>query len=67
MTARLFAIALLVGACANDPAVHVGLGTTPRVDELVVRWPDGSSESFGPFVADRTVDLRRGQGRVAER
>jgi hypothetical protein len=47
---------------ANDPRVHVGLGTAGRVDAIVVRWPDGVRERFGPFDADRVVELRRGRG-----
>ena len=53
-------------ASAIDPSVHVGLAETPRADELIVRWVDGSLESFGPFEADQTVVLRRDQGRALE-
>ncbi|MEE8467580.1 MAG: CRTAC1 family protein [Planctomycetota bacterium] len=53
------------GYCtANDPRVHLGLGELARVDEVVVRWLDGTRESFGPRQADRTIVLRRGEGRV---
>ncbi|MEE8467644.1 MAG: ASPIC/UnbV domain-containing protein, partial [Planctomycetota bacterium] len=53
------------GYCtANDPRVHLGLGELARVDEIVVRWLDGTRESFGPQEADRTIVLRRGEGRV---
>jgi hypothetical protein len=47
---------------SNDPRVHVGLGAATRLDEVRVRWPDGASESFGPFDADRIVTIRRGEG-----
>ncbi|MCA9255917.1 MAG: ASPIC/UnbV domain-containing protein, partial [Phycisphaerales bacterium] len=43
----------------NDPRVHVGLGPLDRVDRVNVRWPDGSSEQFGPFDAGQTHILRR--------
>ena len=47
---------------ANDSRVHVGLGDLPRVDGVTVRWVDGTRERFGPFEADRVVDIRRGSG-----
>ncbi len=43
---------------SNDPRVHVGLGTEARVGSVSVRWPDGRRATFGPFDADRIVDLR---------
>jgi hypothetical protein len=47
---------------ANDPRVHVGLGDLTKVESVTVRWADGTRERFGPFAADRFVDLRRGTG-----
>ena len=47
---------------ANDPRVHVGLGDLRKVDRVTVRWLDGTQEQFGPFDADRIVELRRGSG-----
>ncbi len=47
---------------ANDPRVHVGLGDSDRVTNVTVRWPDGSTESFGPFNADQLLTRRRGAG-----
>ena len=47
---------------ANDPRVHVGLGAETTVPTIDVRWPDGTTERFGPFEADRIVTLRRGTG-----
>jgi len=48
---------------SNDPRVHVGLGAFDRVVGVAVRWPDGATEHFGDFAADRIVTLRRGSGR----
>jgi hypothetical protein len=44
---------------ANDPRVHVGLGDVTKVDAVEVAWPDGTTDRFGPFEADRIVELRR--------
>ena len=48
---------------ASDPRVHVGLGELTRVDEVVVEWPDGAVETFGPFDAGAVWELERGRGR----
>jgi hypothetical protein len=46
----------------NDPRVHVGLGNVAKVDSVTVKWVDGTRERFGPFEADRIVEIRRGSG-----
>ncbi|MCZ6597692.1 MAG: CRTAC1 family protein [Planctomycetota bacterium] len=47
---------------ANDPRVHVGLGTVSEVTGVTVRWVDGSREAFGNFPAGRVAKLVRGAG-----
>ena len=47
---------------ANDPRVHLGLGEAQAVDEVVVRWVDGTVESFGRREAGRVWRLARGEG-----
>ena len=47
---------------ANDSRVHVGLSDLRLVDGMTVRWADGTRERFGPFEADRIVEIRRGGG-----
>ena len=44
---------------ASDPRVHVGLGAIAAVDSISVRWPDGTTGRFGPFQADRIVEVRQ--------
>jgi hypothetical protein len=44
---------------SNDPRVHLGLGAATTVANVTVRWPDGSTESFGDQPADRIVTLQR--------
>jgi hypothetical protein len=47
---------------ANDPRVHVGLGEAVSAESVTVTWADGARERFGPFDADRIVELRRDRG-----
>jgi len=47
---------------ASDPRVHVGLGDARSVESVTVTWPEGITERFGPFDADRVVEVRRGAG-----
>jgi len=46
-------------AC-SDPRVHFGLGAAAAVDEVVVYWLDGSTESYGPFEAGQIVTVQQG-------
>ncbi len=49
--------------CAsNDPAIHIGLGAATRIDDVEIRWIDGTTERFGPIAGGATTTLRRGQG-----
>ena len=43
---------------ANDPRVHLGLGDATSVDEVTVRWPDGTTDTLGPFDADAEHVIR---------
>jgi hypothetical protein len=49
-------------ASSNDPRVHVGLGAITAIEKILVRWPDGRTESFPGGPIDRYVTLRRGEG-----
>ncbi len=48
--------------CSNDPRAHFGLGSTAKVDEITVRWPDGSRETFPCERVDCLLTLRKGKG-----
>ena len=50
---------------SNDPRVHFGLPGTGEIEEISVRWPDGSWERFAGGKPDRSRVLRRGEGRKA--
>jgi enediyne biosynthesis protein E4 len=52
------------GYCSsNDPRVHFGLGDKRSVESVLIRWPAGESETFGPFEAGRIYELRQGAGK----
>ena len=47
---------------ASDSRAHFGLGSSPRIDRVIVEWPDGLHEHWTGITADRAVQLRRGTG-----
>jgi hypothetical protein len=47
---------------ASDIRVHFGLGQRPRIDGVVVHWPNGSKEKWTGVQPDRIVKLRQGSG-----
>ncbi|HEV3386490.1 MAG TPA: CRTAC1 family protein [Gemmata sp.] len=48
---------------SSDPRAHFGLGASVRYDAINVLWPDGLEEAFPGGDADRSLVLRRGEGR----
>ena len=52
-------------ASSCDPRAHFGLGSADRVEEIVIRWPDGLTERFDGVSADRLVTLKRTFGKAA--
>jgi len=58
--ARTFRVDPAYSYCAtNDPRVHIGLGPAKTVARVDVRWPDGTTGTYGPFPADSFVTLER--------
>jgi enediyne biosynthesis protein E4 len=47
---------------ANDPRIHFGLGKSPDVDRIQVRWLAGACEAWQQTAVDRIVNLREGTG-----
>jgi hypothetical protein len=47
---------------AGDHRVHFGLGPSPDVGVVEIRWPDGVRERFPGLVGGRVVTLKRGTG-----
>ncbi len=50
----------------QDLRLHFGLGSVTVAEQVVVRWPDGRNEVFGPLASDRFHALERGSGRSRE-
>lgn len=48
-------------ASQNDLRLHFGLGETDTIDELTVRWPDGTRERALEVAADHHYLWKRGQ------
>ena len=44
---------------SNAPRVHVGLGDRTQVDEVLVRWRDGTESTWTELASDRRHELRR--------
>ena len=45
---------------SRDPRVRVGLGTTTKVKEVRILWPDGRGETWASPPVDRYTTLRQG-------
>jgi hypothetical protein len=45
-----------------ERTVTFGLGTTDRVERLVITWPDGSEETLAPAAVDTTVLVEQAAG-----
>ena len=39
--------------------IYFGLGESEIVNKVIVRWPDGSSNEYGPFSANQHIILRK--------
>ena len=52
---------------ANDPRIHVGLGSAAALEDVRVQWLDGTAEVFGSVPAGATTTLRRGEGETVPR
>ncbi len=46
---------------ASDPRVHFGLGTSPAVERVTVRWAWGKTQTWERLTADRYWLLREGE------
>lgn len=46
----------------NDFRLHFGLGQAREVDQVAVRWPSGTEESFSHIEANQLVYIQEGRG-----
>jgi hypothetical protein len=46
---------------ASDAALHVGLGQADRIEQVVVRWPDGSTSNHQNLPGGSVLTLRQGE------
>jgi len=49
---------------SSDPRIHVGLGSCERIEELMIRWPDGSRQKIENLPADGIYRIRKGEDPV---
>jgi hypothetical protein len=49
----------------NDLRIHVGLGSSKRVDKVEIFWPAGTTEVLTDLTVDRIYDVKEGEGIVA--
>ncbi len=50
----------------NDLRIHVGLGSSKRVDKVEIFWPAGTTEVLTDLPADHIYDVKEGEGIVAQ-
>jgi hypothetical protein len=51
---------------ASDVRVHFGLGADPKIEGLIVHWPNGQTEAWEKVQADQIIHIRQGTGRLVE-
>jgi enediyne biosynthesis protein E4 len=49
---------------SSSPCAFFGLGPKTQIDAILVTWPDGTTEKFPGGAADRSIVLRKGEGRM---
>ncbi len=47
---------------SSDPRLHFGLGSTTKIDNLEIRWPDGIIEQIPIPAVDRILTIKEGKG-----
>jgi hypothetical protein len=46
---------------SHEPSLHFGLGRTPRIDAIEVRWPSGLLQRWTDLAPNRTLLLVEGE------
>ena len=52
---------------SSDPRLHFGLGSATRVESILIRWPSGRVDKFGPEAADQELVVEEGRGVIERR
>ncbi len=47
---------------SSDLRLHFGLGSADKIDSVLVRWPNGESETFASSATDGIREIREGSG-----
>lgn len=50
---------------SNDVRVHFGLGESEMIDELEVKWPDGTTETYSNIGSDQRIVITKGAGTLS--
>ncbi|QIA07709.1 CRTAC1 family protein [Draconibacterium halophilum] len=50
----------------NDPRIHIGLGKTEKVDQVIIYWTNGEKEEYKDLNADRYLTIKEGTGIISE-
>ena len=49
---------------AQDPRLHFGLGSSPRVDAVEISWPSGERTKLSNLPAGQIIAIKEGQGLI---
>jgi hypothetical protein len=50
----------------NDPRLHIGLGEQKQIDQLTIKWSDGTRETYRNIQADRYLIITQGKGIITK-
>ncbi|MEO1529865.1 MAG: FG-GAP-like repeat-containing protein [Planctomycetota bacterium] len=50
--------------CKNESAVHIGLGEDTEIDQVTVRWPNGTDQTFTNLACDRRYRIIEGHAQA---
>jgi hypothetical protein len=51
---------------ASDPRLHFGLGTSSKIDSIMVRWPSGAIDRIDAQSVDQELVIEEGKGVVVK-
>jgi len=52
--------------CSNERTVHFGVGNATQIDQLVIKWPSGTAQTFDKVPLDRDVLLVEGAAQLVD-